>query len=150
MLLGRKNTGWAFTPSPPLDLKLRLCGGLFGKLVSLGEDLHTLSFWTRNLSQSSDRWRDSRPWQCATHTAHRTRNLLDLKLRLCGGLLGKLVSLGEDLHTLSFWTRNLSQSSDRWRDSRPWRCATHTAHRTRNLLQNVGGETKGFLPFCPD
>lgn len=26
----------------------------------------------------------------------------------------------------------------------------HKAHRTRNLLQNVGRETIGFLPFCPD
>jgi hypothetical protein len=74
----------------------------------------------------------------------------DPKLPLCGGLLRKLVSLGLDLHALFFWTRKLphllTDGVIPVRDE----AQLHTAHRTSNLLQDVGKETMGYLPFCPD
>jgi hypothetical protein len=58
----------------------------------------------------------------------------------CDNPLGKLVSLGSSRVMRILWKQEVSRSSWRWCDS----ALPHTAHYTRNLLQNSGFSTQRF------
>jgi hypothetical protein len=89
---------------------------------------NAVDIWKRGLWGS--RWCDSRH-------LHRRSTIAVVH---CGDPLGKLVSLGSPRVTRILWEQEVSRSSWRWCDS----ALPHTAHCTRNLLQNSGFSTRRF------